>query len=96
MLALCFMIRGEHQRLGYGRKIAICAALGFVIRLTGFGLASAAESDPSLNIVQYALPLSVSAGCAWYLLRRKRIRSLKHIFTRKPKTSKTRQRYMPS
>ena len=96
MLALCFMIRGEHQRLGYGRKIAICAAIGFVIRLTGFGLTSAAESDPSLNIIQYALPLSVCAGCAWYLLRRKRIRSLKHIFTRKPRTPKTRQRYMPS
>lgn len=96
MLALCFMIRGQHQRLGYGRKIAICAAIGFIIRLTGFGLASAAESDPSLNIVQYALPLSVCAGCAWYLLRRKRIRSVKHIFTRKAKKSTTRQRYMPS
>jgi len=93
MLALCFMIRGEHQRLGYGRKIAFCAALGFVIRLAGFGLASAAESDPSLNIVQYAVPLSVCAGCAWYLLRKRRIRGIKHMFKRKPKA---RQRYMPS
>lgn len=96
MLALCFMIRGEHQRLGYGRKIALCAATGFIIRLTGFGLASAAESDPSLNIVQYALPLSVCVGCSWYLLRRRRIRGLRHIFKRKPKAAKVRQRYMPS
>lgn len=95
MLALCFMIRGEHQRLGYGRRIAICAAIGFVLRLTGFGLASAAESDPSLNVMQYALPLSVCAGCAWYLLRRRRIRGLKHMFAHKPKAPK-RQRYLPS
>jgi len=96
MLALCFMIRGEHQRMGYGRKIAACAAVGFLIRLTGFGLTSAAESDPGLNIVQYALPLSVCVGCAWYLLRRRRIRGLKHIFSRKARAPKVRQRYMPS
>ena len=95
MLALCFMIRGEHQRMGYGRKIAICAAIGFVIRLTGFGLASAAESDPSLNPVQYALPITVCVLCALYLLRKKRMRGARHFFKRKPKASK-RQRYVPS
>ena len=83
MLALCFMIRGEHKRMGYGRKIATCAAIGFVIRLAGFGLASAAESDPSLNPVQYALPLLVCILCALYLLRKKRIRGAKHFFKRK-------------
>lgn len=88
MLALCFMIRGEHQRMGYGRRIALCAAIGFIIRLTGFGLASAAESDPSLNPVQYALPLLVCILCALYLLRKKRIRSAKHFFKRDPKMAK--------
>ncbi len=95
MLALCFMIRGEHQRMGYGRKIAVCAAIGFIIRLTGFGLASAAESDPSLNPVQYALPLTVCVLCALYLLRKKRMRGAQHFFKRKPKALK-RQRYVPS
>jgi len=85
MLALCFMIRGEHQRMGYGRKIALCAAIGFVIRLIGFGLASAAESDPSLNPVQYTLPLMICVLCALYLLRRKRMRGAKHFFKRIPK-----------
>ena len=96
MLALCFMIRGEHQRMGYGRKIAVCVAIGFVIRLVGFGLVSAAESDPGLNVVQYALPLGVCAGCAWYLLRRRRIRGFKHLFKRRSKAAKARKRYMPS
>ena len=96
MLALCFMIRGEHQRMGYGRKIAVCVAIGFVIRLVGFGLVSAAESDPGLNVVQYALPLGVCAGCTWYLLRRRRIRGIKHLFKGRSKAAKARKRYMPS
>lgn len=95
MLALCFMIRGEHQRMGYGRKIAICAATGFVIRLTGFGIASSAESNASLNAVQYAVPLTLCVVCALYLLRKKRVRAAKHTFKRRPKVQK-RQRYVPS
>ena len=88
MLALCFMIRGEHKRMGYGGRIALCAATGFIIRLTGFGLASAAENDPSLNPVQYTLPLLVCILCTFYLLRKKRIRSPKHFFKRGSKVAR--------
>ena len=95
MLALCFMIRGEHQRMGYGRKIAVCAAIGFVLRLAGFGLASAAEGDTSLNPVQYALPLTVCVLCAVYLLQKKRIRSAKHFFSRRVKVQ-THQSHLSS
>ena len=76
MLALCFMIRGEHLRLGYGRRIAVCAATGFLIRLTGFGLASAAESDSGLNSVQYVIPLAVIILGFIYLTRKKRRRRI--------------------
>lgn len=78
--------------MGYGRKIALCAAIGFVIRLTGFGLASAAETDPALNPVQYVLPLLVCILCALYLLRRKRMRSAKHFLKRRAK----RNEYAPA
>jgi len=88
MLALCFMIRGEHQRMGYGRKIAICAATGFVIRLGGFVLSSAAEGNLGLNLVQYGLPLIVCLGCGWYLLRKRRARSLKNSLLGRFKWSK--------
>lgn len=67
LLALCFMVRGEHRRMGYGKSIALCAALGFVIRLTGFGITSAAEASRVLNIIQYALPLSTIILCLAYL-----------------------------
>lgn len=72
MLALCFMIRGEHQRLGYGRRIVICAVLGFVLRLSGFAAASAAEDTISLNSLQYAIPLVTMLLCGIYLIMRPR------------------------
>lgn len=74
MLALCFMVRGEHQRMGYSRRIIICSAIGFVLRILGFAAASAAEADMSLNIVQYALPgLTIIIG-GFYLSRRTRVK----------------------
>ena len=80
MLALSFMIRGEHQRMGYGRRIALCAAIGFIIRLSGFGLASAAKTAPVMNWFQYGLPLLIIICCGLYLLRRRRMRGLKYLF----------------
>ena len=82
LLAVAFLVRGEFQRLGYGRKIAICAVTGFVIRLTGFGLASAAESDASLNAVQYAFPIGVCVICGLYIIGRGRAQGMRR-FSRK-------------
>lgn len=76
LLALSFLARGDHQKMGYGRKIAIAAALGFTIRLSGFAIASAAEDNPALNIVQYFVPLSVSIMCIWYLLNKRRAKNI--------------------
>ena len=59
MLALCFMISGAHMRLGYGRRIGLCAIIGLGLRLSGYGLSSAANSTYALNIAQYGLPVSV-------------------------------------
>lgn len=85
MLALAFLVRGQFQKMGYGRRIAVCASTGFVIRLGGFALASAAEGDVALNALQYALPLSVMALCGFYLAKRGRARGLRYIFARAPK-----------
>ncbi len=76
LLALAFLVRGEYQKLGYGRKIALAATLGFTIRLFGFVLASAAETSPALNIAQYCLPLIVSIFAIWFLLNPNRAKSI--------------------
>jgi len=74
LLALAFILRGQHSKLGNGRKIAVCAATGFVLRLIGFAIASSAESDTGLNPVQYILPAVIILICFTYIVSRKRIR----------------------
>lgn len=74
LVALAFILRGQHSKLGLGRKLVFCAITGFVLRLVGFGVASSAESDVALNPVQYAVPLLVIAVCLGYLTSRKRFR----------------------
>jgi lipopolysaccharide export system permease protein len=72
LLALCFMIRGEHRRMGYGRTIIACAVAGFAIRILGFVTTSAAENSAGANIVQYLIPGVTMTLCALYLSRRTR------------------------
>ena len=74
LVALAFLLRGQHSKLGNARKIAVCAVTGFVLRLIGFAVASAAEGDAALNPVQYAVPLLVILVCLAYVTRRKRLR----------------------
>ncbi len=81
LLALAFLIRGPLQKLGYGRRIMICASTGFIIRLLGFAIASAAEGDSGLNILQYILPITVAAISLFYLFRRSRARGLRYVFS---------------
>jgi lipopolysaccharide export system permease protein len=62
--ALWAIIGGGFSRLGYGRRIAIIAAVAAVIRILGFVVEAAAESSAWLNILQYAVPI---LGAAWAL-----------------------------
>ena len=82
LLAISFMVRGEMQRMGYGRRIAMCAVTGFIVRLTGFALASASESNPGLNIMQYGLPLAVIFTCLWFIINKNRASKLRAMFKR--------------
>ncbi len=82
LLALAFLIRGEHKKMGYGRKIALAAFVGFSLRLLGFVITSAAEDNAALNILQYALPLLIASVAAAFLLQKKRVR---HMF-KKPRS----------
>jgi len=79
LLALAFLIRGELQRTGYGRKIAICAVLGFIIRLVGFGIEAAAETNGAFNILQYGFPLTVCVLSLLFLLQPGRVRKPKFM-----------------
>ncbi len=72
LIAVAFLVRGEFKRMGYGRKIALAAFLGFFVRLMGFVMASAAEGDASLNIYQYGIPVATISLCVLYMNGRSR------------------------
>ncbi len=58
-LAVWAIVGGAFSRLGYGRRIALAGAIAAVTRILGFITVSASESVTWLNILQYAIPLSV-------------------------------------
>lgn len=74
LLALAFLIRGELQRTGYSRKIAICAVLGFTARLLGFAIEAGAESNKALNILQYLFPTALCLICFLFLIQPRRVK----------------------
>ena len=85
MIALCFLVRGEFQRMGYGKRIAMAAGVGFLLRLMGFIITAAAEDDSAINIYQYAMPGAAILASGYYIFSRKRA---KEVFTFKSKPQK--------
>ena len=55
------MLGGTFSRLGYGRRIAILSGVALFVRVLGFGVQSAAASEPALNALQYAVPVGATA-----------------------------------
>jgi lipopolysaccharide export system permease protein len=56
-LALWAIIGGGFNRLGYGRRIAIAAAIAVFVRILGFAVEAACEDNAPLNVAQYLIPL---------------------------------------
>ena len=67
LLAICTIIKSNHQRMGYKFKILLCGALGFSIKLTDFFIKSISENNSNLNILQYALPIMICFLCIIYI-----------------------------
>jgi lipopolysaccharide export system permease protein len=59
MVAIFAVLGGDFSRRGYARRIAIASGAALVVRLIGFWATAAAGKDPSLNVVQYGLPIFV-------------------------------------
>lgn len=56
-MALAAVIGGPFSRMGYGKRIAAVGAAAGVVRIIGFGVQAACADSPSLNVLQYAVPL---------------------------------------
>jgi len=58
LIAMAAFLAGEHRRTGYTRNLIIAGSSAIVLRLIGFAVQAAAESDDALNAVQYLLPIA--------------------------------------
>jgi len=83
-LALSAIIGGGFSRLGYGRRIAAMAGVAAVTRIVGFAVQAACEDSAWLNVLQYAVPLGVTA---WALRSIFRQRAGRHAASRPPPMS---------
>jgi lipopolysaccharide export system permease protein len=60
MIALAGALVGEFSRRGYMRRLMIAAGAALIVRLAAIALQAAAIDEPSLNPLQYALPLGAA------------------------------------
>ena len=60
-MALGAILGGGFSRLGYGRRIAVMAALATLTRIAGFVVQAACDDNVWLNVLQYAVPLTALA-----------------------------------
>ena len=70
-LALQAILGGGFSRLGYGRRIAMVAAIAALARILGFQIQAACEDNAWLNVGQYAVPLLTMCFALAGLLRRR-------------------------
>ncbi len=74
LMALAALLGGDYSRMGYGRRMIVTGILALLVRLAGFSIQAAAVSVPMLNIMQYALPVSMSLVCLWIVLSTARLK----------------------
>jgi lipopolysaccharide export system permease protein len=66
MLAIFAVLGGDFSRRGYAQRIGIASAAALTLRLAAFGAVAAGRDDPSLNFLQYLLPLSVVVVVSYF------------------------------
>jgi lipopolysaccharide export system permease protein len=68
LIALAGLLGGDFSRRGYGLRLALAAVAALLVRLGALAIQAASAENPSLNPLQYALPLSVCLVAGWMLM----------------------------
>jgi len=72
MIAVFAVLGGDFSRKGYGKRIALAGAGAIVVLIVQLALQSSAADDPSLNNLQWLLPIGVFAAVAYIYFHRGR------------------------
>jgi lipopolysaccharide export system permease protein len=65
LLAIYAVLGGDFSRRGYATRIAVASAAALALRLAAFGAQAAARDDPTMNFLQYLVPVLVIAAISF-------------------------------
>jgi lipopolysaccharide export system permease protein len=65
LLAIDAVLGGDFSRRGYATRIAVASAAALAVRLAAFGAQAAARDDPTMNFLQYLVPVLVIAAISF-------------------------------
>lgn len=67
LIALTGVLVGEFSRRGYVRRMMVASGVAMLVRLLALAFQAASTENPSLNVLQYALPIVTSLVCMFML-----------------------------
>lgn len=72
LIAVVAVLGGDFNRKGYAKRISVAAAGAITILIIQLAAQSAAADDPAMNVLQWVLPISVSAALSYVYFTRGR------------------------
>ena len=72
LIAVVAVLGGDFSRKGYSKRIAIASAGAITVLIVQLMAQSAAADDPAMNVLQWLLPISVTAALSYIYFRRGR------------------------
>ncbi len=72
LIAVVAVLGGDFSRKGYAKRIAISSGAAIMVLIVQLTAQSAAASDPSMNALQWILPISIMSGLSYVYFSRGR------------------------
>jgi lipopolysaccharide export system permease protein len=72
LIAVVAVLGGDFSRKGYSKRIGIASAAAITVLIVQLAAQSAAAGDPAMNILQWLLPIIVTAGLSYIYFSRGR------------------------
>ncbi|KCZ83643.1 putative permease [Hyphomonas adhaerens MHS-3] len=72
LIAIVAVLGGDFSRKGYAKRIAISSAAAITVLIVQLTAQSAAADDPSMNVLQWILPISIMSGLSYVYFSRGR------------------------
>jgi lipopolysaccharide export system permease protein len=72
LIAVIAVLGGDFSRKGYSKRIGVASAAAVTVLIVQLVAQSAAADDPVMNVLQWVLPISITAGLSYIYFSRGR------------------------